>query len=63
MCDICIDIECECSKKCCKNIPLKRFGEAEEAGNIISFLASGKASYITGTSMNIATIVLNWHEQ
>jgi len=35
------------------NIPLKRFGEAEEAGNIISFLASGKASYITGTSMNI----------
>ena len=35
------------------NIPLQRFGEAEEAGNIISFLASGKASYITGTSMNI----------
>ncbi|MEC8871327.1 MAG: SDR family oxidoreductase, partial [Pseudomonadota bacterium] len=34
-------------------IPLGRVGEAEEAGDVICFLASPKASYITGTSVNI----------
>ena len=31
-----------------KFIPLKRNGYAEDMGNVVSFLASEKASYITG---------------
>ncbi|HIA78144.1 MAG TPA: SDR family oxidoreductase [Gammaproteobacteria bacterium] len=34
-------------------VPLGRVGEADEAGDVICFLASPKASYITGTSVNI----------
>jgi NAD(P)-dependent dehydrogenase (short-subunit alcohol dehydrogenase family) len=36
-----------------KDIPLGRVGRAEEVGNAIAFLASGAASYITGTSINL----------
>ena len=34
-------------------IPLGRIGEAEEAGDVIAFLASERASFVTGTSVNI----------
>lgn len=34
-------------------IPLGRIGEAEEAGDVIAFLASARASYITGIAINI----------
>ena len=34
-------------------VPLGRVGESEEAGDIIAFLASGRASYITGVAINI----------
>ena len=34
-------------------IPLGRVGESEEAGDIIAFLASERASYITGVAINI----------
>ena len=36
-----------------KLIPSNRFGEAEEVADLVSFLASKKASYITGEVINI----------
>ncbi|MBI4201081.1 MAG: SDR family oxidoreductase [Chloroflexi bacterium] len=36
-----------------QGVPLHRYGEAMEAGDVICFLASGRASYLTGTSINI----------
>ena len=36
-----------------KDIPLGRVGLAEEVANAIAFLASGAASYITGSSLNL----------
>ena len=36
-----------------KLIPLNRFGEPEEVAHLVSFLASKKASYITGEVINI----------
>ncbi|MHA7965303.1 SDR family NAD(P)-dependent oxidoreductase [Paenibacillus sp. CAU 1782] len=35
------------------NIPLGRIGEAREAANVIGFLVSEAASFVTGTSVNI----------
>lgn len=36
-----------------KLVPLNRFGTAEEVAHLVSFLASKKASYITGEVINI----------
>lgn len=36
-----------------KNIPLRRVGKPEELAALITFLASEKASYITGTSIQV----------
>ncbi|WP_159022209.1 3-oxoacyl-ACP reductase FabG [Formosa sp. L2A11] len=36
-----------------KMIPVNRFGEAKEVAHLVSFLASRKASYITGEVINI----------
>ncbi|MGE0599983.1 MAG: SDR family NAD(P)-dependent oxidoreductase [Dehalococcoidia bacterium] len=35
------------------NVPLGRVGESEEAANVIAFLLSDAASYITGVAVNI----------
>jgi NAD(P)-dependent dehydrogenase (short-subunit alcohol dehydrogenase family) len=34
-------------------VPLGRVGEAQEAGDVICFLASERASYVTGASVNV----------
>jgi 3-oxoacyl-[acyl-carrier protein] reductase len=36
-----------------RGVPLGRVGEASEAGDVIAFLASERASYLTGVAINI----------
>jgi NAD(P)-dependent dehydrogenase (short-subunit alcohol dehydrogenase family) len=40
-------------KPMAKEVPLGRVGEAEEFANVVCFLASDAASYITGTAINV----------
>ena len=35
-------------------IPMKRFGKVDEVANAVLFLASDKASYITGTTLDVS---------
>lgn len=36
-----------------ERVPLGRVGESQEAGDVVCFLASDRASYLTGTAINI----------
>ena len=36
-----------------KNVPLGRIGEAEDYGDLVAFLCSARASYITGAAINL----------
>ena len=36
-----------------KDIPMNRLGESEEFGDVVTFLASEKASYVTGMSITV----------
>jgi NAD(P)-dependent dehydrogenase (short-subunit alcohol dehydrogenase family) len=47
-----VDVE-EMYKRMSANIPLGRVGEAAEVANVIAFLASDAASYVTGASINV----------
>jgi 3-oxoacyl-[acyl-carrier protein] reductase len=40
-------------KELVKMVPVNRFGEADEVADLVSFLVSRKASYITGEVINI----------
>lgn len=35
------------------NIPLKKFGNAEDVANVVAFLASPSADYVTGQVINV----------
>ncbi len=35
------------------HVPMQRVGEAEEAGDVIAFLCSERASYVTGAAVNV----------
>ena len=43
----------EVKEEIIKNIPLKRIGKAEDVANVVKFLVSEDASYITGQVINI----------
>ena len=37
-----------------KEVPLGRFGDVDEVSGLVAFLASDRASYLTGTSIDVA---------
>lgn len=48
------DLSEELVKEYKSQIPMKRFGKVDEVANAVLFLASDKASYITGTTLDVS---------
>lgn len=48
------DLPAEQVKEYKSQVPMKRFGKTEEVANAVLFLASDKASYITGASLEVS---------
>ena len=46
-------VESEAVKAKIQGTPMKRFGKGREFGNVVSFLCSPKASFITGVSLPV----------
>ncbi|HZC19858.1 MAG TPA: 3-oxoacyl-ACP reductase FabG, partial [Rubrobacteraceae bacterium] len=44
----------EMKERFAKNIPLRRFGRPEDVANVVAFLASDEASYISGETIYVA---------
>ncbi len=40
-------------EEACKSIPLRRMGKPEDVANVVAFLASDEAGYITGSVINV----------
>ena len=47
------ELKTEAGKKKVKNIPIGRIATSEEVANVVLFLASNAASYITGQTINV----------
>jgi 3-oxoacyl-[acyl-carrier protein] reductase len=43
----------EVSQQSTSSIPLKRYGEPEEYGDAVAFLASARASYVNGSVLRV----------
>jgi 3-oxoacyl-[acyl-carrier protein] reductase len=51
--DLTADLPEELVQKAIEHIPLGRWGEAKEVAGVVTFLASDKASYITGEVIQV----------
>ncbi|WP_411107405.1 3-oxoacyl-[acyl-carrier-protein] reductase [Streptomyces sp. cmx-4-9] len=51
--DMTADLSDKVKKQALQSIPLRRLGRAEEVADLVSFLASDRASYITGAVLQI----------
>lgn len=52
--DLISDLPADQLKEYKKSVPMKRFGKPQEVADLIHFLSSDKASYITGADIEIA---------
>ncbi len=51
--DMTSELPAEIKEKYMEQIPLKRFGKPEDVANVVAFLASDLASYITGETIHV----------